>query len=80
MAVALDLVAQRADHLAMADIATLADIDVAAGELQRRVGTHAVNLLDRAVHPKEWRNLHRAADSDDDEDADQQEDRIFFEI
>ena len=47
MAVALDLVAQRADHLAVAEIAALADVDVAAGKLERRVGPHALHLLDR---------------------------------
>ena len=48
VAVALDLVAQRADHLAVADVAALADVDVAAGQLERRVGPHALHLLDRA--------------------------------
>ena len=35
MAVALDLVAEGPDHLAVAGVAALADVDVAAGELER---------------------------------------------
>src|SRR3546814_20130365 len=38
MAVTLDLVAQRADLLAVAEIAALAEIDVATGQLERRTG------------------------------------------
>ena len=49
VAVALDLVAQRADHLAVAAVAALADVDVAPGQLERRVGPHALHLLDRAL-------------------------------
>ena len=41
MAVALDLVAQRADHLRVAEIAAFAHVNIASGELERRVGPHA---------------------------------------
>ena len=64
MAVALHLVAQRADHLAVAIVAALADVDVAAGELERRVGTHALHLLDRGVEQEQRRDLDEAADGD----------------
>ena len=37
MTVALDLVAQRADHLRVAKITTLADVNVAAGQFERRI-------------------------------------------
>src|SRR3546814_20394679 len=36
-AIALDFILQRADHLRMAGIAALADVDVAAGKLEGRV-------------------------------------------
>ena len=35
VAVALDLVTERPDHLAVAGVAALADVDVAPGELER---------------------------------------------
>ena len=70
MAVALDLVAERADHLAMTEVATLAHIDVAAGKLERRVGPHAFDLLDGRGEPEQGRDLEQAADGDDDENAD----------
>ena len=62
MPVALDLVAQRPDHLRMAEIAALADVDVAPGELERRVGPHALDLLDRALQIEQRRDLDDAAD------------------
>ena len=79
MSVTLDLVAQRADHLRMAEIAALADIDVAAGEFERRVGPHAVGGLDRAAQIEQRHDLDQAADRDDDQNADQKEDRVAFE-
>ncbi len=73
MAVALDLVAERADHLAVADVAALADVDVAPGQFQRRVGTHALHLLDGVLEVEERRDLDDAADRDDEQRADQQQ-------
>ena len=78
MAVALDLVAQGADLLAMADITTFADIDISALKFQRRVWAHAVDLFDRAVDPEKRSDLDRATDSDHEDNADQQQDRIAF--
>jgi hypothetical protein len=40
VAVAFHLVAEGPDHLAVAVVAALADIDVAAGQFERRIGTH----------------------------------------
>ena len=57
--VALDLVAHRADHLAVAEVAALADVDVAARELERRVGPHALDILDRALEVEERHDLDR---------------------
>ena len=72
MAVAFDLVAQRPDHLRVAHVAAFADIDLPARELERRVGPHALDALDRALDEEERRDLHEAADRDDDQNADQQ--------
>ena len=64
VAVALDLVAERADHLAVAAVAALADIDVAAGELERRIGPHSLDLLDGRVDPEQRCDLDDSADRD----------------
>jgi hypothetical protein len=71
MPVTLDLVAQRADHLRVTEVAALAHINVAPGELERRVGTHARCGLDRAFQIKQWHDFHQAADRDHDQDAEQ---------
>lgn len=46
VAVALGLEAQRAHHLRVAVVAALADVDVAAGQLKRRVGLDPFQRLD----------------------------------
>ena len=79
VAVALHFVAQRADHLAVAEIAALADVDVAAREFERRVGPHALDLLDRALEIEQRHDLHEAADRDHDQDAEQQKKRVLLE-
>ena len=79
MAVAFDFIAQGADLLAMTDIAAFAHIDVAALEFQRRIGTHAADLLHRAAHPEQRSDFHGAADGDHQDDADQQEDGVLFQ-
>ena len=63
VAVALDLVAERPDHLAVADVAALADVDVAAGQFERRVGPHALHLLDGVLEVEQRRDLDDAADA-----------------
>src|SRR5438128_11905223 len=64
MAIALDLVTQRADHLRMAVVTALAHVDVPAGELERRVGPHAIDLFDRALEVEQRRDLDQTADRD----------------
>ncbi len=67
--VTLDLVAQRPDHLRVAEIASFADVDVAPGQLQRRVGPHAVDHFDRALQIEQRRDLDETADRDDRENS-----------
>ena len=45
-AIALDLIPKGTDHLAVANIAALADIDVAACLFERGVGAHPVHFFD----------------------------------
>ncbi len=63
VAVALDLGAERPDHLRVAVVAALADVDVAAGELQRRVGLQARHRLGDRLLEGERHDLHQAADA-----------------
>src|SRR5207248_1549058 len=79
VAVALDLVAQRADHLRMAIVATLAHVDVATGELERRIGPHAVGLLNGAVEIEQRRDLDETTDRDDDQHPDNEQDRVLLQ-
>nr|AZF98843.1 hypothetical protein [Mesorhizobium ciceri] len=62
MAIALNFVAERPDHLAMTEVAALAHIDVAPDKFERRIGAHAFHLLDRIVEIEERRDLDDAAD------------------
>src|SRR5437870_5780193 len=71
MAVALHLVAERPDHLAVAEVASLAHVDVASGELERRVRAHALDLLDRVVEIEERRDFDDTADSHDQQGSDE---------
>ncbi len=79
MAVALDLVAKRADHLTMADVAAFADIDVASSKLERRIRPHALHLLDGRAQPIKRSNLDDAADGNGDQDAYEEEDGAPFQ-
>ena len=78
-AVALDLVAQRADHLRMAGIAALADIDVPARELERRVDPHVGRVFDGLVDGEQRRDLDEAADAGDADDGEHEPDRFAFQ-
>ena len=73
-AVTLDLVAQGADHLAVAGVAALADVDVAAGQFQRRVDPHVRRVLDGLVDGEERRDLDDAADAGGGDDRDDETD------
>ncbi|MNX82902.1 hypothetical protein D3C86_1146450 [compost metagenome] len=79
MPVTLHLVAERTDHLAVADITSLADVDVAPGQLQRRVGPHALHLLDGVFEIEERCDFHDAADRDDQQGADQKQRGVAFD-
>ena len=79
MAVTLDLVAQCADHLAVAKVAAFAHVDVAAGELERRVRPHALHGLDGALQIEERDDLDQAADGDHDENAEDEEERALLQ-
>src|SRR5271163_396538 len=63
----------------MAEVAAFPHIDVAADELQRRVGTYPLHLLDGALEIEQRSYLDDAADGDDEKNADHQEDRILLE-
>src|SRR4029079_4981327 len=76
--IALDLVAQRPDHLRMAVVTALAHIDVAPGELERRIGPHAVDLLYRAFEIEQRRDLDETADRNYDQHADEENDRVLL--
>ena len=78
-AVALDLVAQGADHLRVTGVAALADVDVAAGQLERRVDPHVGRVLDRLMDGEQRRDLDRAADAGDQDDGDRKSDRLALE-
>src|SRR5882724_11861960 len=62
--VALDFVAEGPDHLRMAEITALADIDVAARQFERRVGPHALHFFNGVLQPKKWCDFHNAAYGD----------------
>ena len=57
----------------MADIASLADVYVAPGQFERRIGAHAVNVLDRVLEIEEGRDLDDPADRDDEKREDEEE-------
>jgi hypothetical protein len=58
----------------VAHVAAFADIDVASGKLERRIGPHALHLFDGRGEPVERRDLDDATNGDGDEDADEQQD------
>jgi hypothetical protein len=76
MAVALHLVPHGPDHLGVADIAALPDVDVPTGELQRGVGAHALHVLDGVLQVEERRDLHDPPHRDDQEAERQKEGRV----
>ena len=79
MSVTLHLIAQGADHLAVAQIAALANVDVAPGKLERGVGTHPVHLFDGALQVEVGHQLDQATDGNHDKDADCENDRVLLE-
>src|SRR4029079_6102064 len=79
MAVTLDLVAQGADHLRVAEIAAFADVDIALGEFERGIRPDAIARLDRAFQIEQRLDFHEAADRDHGEDAYDQDDRVALQ-
>ena len=80
MPVALYLVTERSDHLAVTGIAALAHIDVSTGLLERRIGTHPLHFLDRVIHPEQRSDLHDAADRHRDEGPDRKQVDVLFQL
>jgi hypothetical protein len=65
MTITFHLITHRADHLTVADIAALADIDIAAGQFQGRIGAHALDGFDGVLQIEQRHDLHQAADQHD---------------
>src|SRR5438132_8049495 len=81
VAIALGLRAERTDHLRVAVVAALADIDVASGKLQCRVGLQAGYGLGDGFLKEQRDDLDQPADAyDQDDEHDHQADVFFDEI
>ena len=78
-AVAVDLVAQGSDHLAVAGVTPFANVDVAPGLLQRRVDAHVRRGLDRFVDGEQRRDLDRASHHGGGDDPERQPQRVALE-
>ena len=78
-AVAFDLVAQCPDHLRMAGVATFADVDVTARNLERRVDPHVRCVFDGLMDREQRDNLDRAADAGHPDDGEDKADGLAFE-
>jgi hypothetical protein len=77
--VTFHLVAERANHLAVAVVAAFPHVDVSAGKLERGVGPDALHLLYGALQVEERHDLHEAADRYDDQHAEDEDDRVGLE-
>src|SRR5512141_1582554 len=64
LAVPLRLGAERTDHLRMAGIAPVADIQIAPLELQRRIGLDAGDCGNIRFYDVGWDDFHDSADED----------------
>src|SRR4051794_33546276 len=78
-AVPFNLVAQGPDHLGMAGVATLADIDVAACDFGGGVAPHARRVFDGLMDCEQRDNLARAADAGHAYDGEQKADGLALE-
>src|SRR5690606_16586928 len=79
VAVALGFGAERTDHLRVADVAALADVDVAAFQLQRGVGLHAVHRLVDHILEEQRDDLRQAPDGDGDDHENGQQADVLLE-
>src|SRR6187200_384244 len=59
--ITFNLIAQRANHLRMAGVATLANVDVAPSRFERRVDTHLRSSLDGLMDGEQRHNLNDAS-------------------
>src|SRR6202162_2594188 len=81
MAIALGLRSKRTDHLRVAVVAALADIDVAPGKLQCRVGLQAGNRLGGGLLKEQRDDLDQPANAyDQDDEHDHQANVPFDEL
>ncbi len=79
VAVPFDFIAHRTDHLAVAGITTLTDIDVPPYCLQRRIGTHAFDLLDGVFQVEQRHDFHDPADCYDQQRQNEEKRRVGFD-
>src|SRR5438552_2606883 len=79
-AVAFYLIAQCPDHLRMAGVAAFADVDVAAGDLERGVNPHVRRVFDSLMDREEGNNLDGPADAGGGDDGEQKADGLALEL
>src|SRR5262245_22054785 len=63
----------------MAGVASLADVNVAAGDLEWRVDAHVRRVLHRLMDGEERSDLDEAADAGDDDDRQHETDCLAFQ-
>src|SRR4051794_38734263 len=63
----------------MAEVTTLADVNIAPSQLKRRIRSDAIDHLDRAFEVKQRRDFDQAADRNHREDPDDEDNRVLFE-
>ena len=78
MAVAFQFITEGAHHLAMAQIATFAHIDIAPHLLEWCVGPHALYAFNGGFHCKKRHNLHQTADGNRQQRQHTHQDNIAF--
>src|SRR5665647_2725662 len=77
--VALDLVAQRPDHLRVTGVATLADVDVASRDLERCIDAHVWRIFHSLVNGEKRRDLDGTTDAGDANDGEQETNGLALE-
>ena len=79
VAVTFDLIAHRADHLRVADIAAFTDVDFTTRQLQRGVGAHALYVLDGVLQIEERSDFYDPADGNYTKCTDQKQGGVLFQ-
>ena len=79
MTVAFHLVTQGPDHLRVAEVAALADVDVTSGEFEGSVGPNPVHLFDGVLEIEQGHDLDDAADGDHEQHTDHKKNGILLE-